>query len=208
MPNLLHISASPRGDLSYSRAIAREFLDDYRATNPSHGIDTIDLWHHDLPALDDAAIAAKHAVVRTLPHTEQQARAWSSIVQEAGRLFSYDKLLFSVPMWNWSVPFVLKRFIDVVTQPGVLFEWSPSTGYVGLLKKPVAIIYSSSFAYPADGDMQGFDHQKSYFEHWLKVIGCNDISTVTIAPTAGPEAVVSAARDAARKQARHLALDF
>lgn len=72
------------------------------------------------------------------------------IVHEASRLFSYDKLLFSVPMWNWSIPFVLKRFIDVVTQPGVLFEWSPAMGYVGLLKKPVAIIYSSSFAYPAE----------------------------------------------------------
>jgi FMN-dependent NADH-azoreductase len=208
MPDLLHISASPRGDLSHSRAIAGEFLNDYRATNPSHSIDTIDLWHHDLPALDEAAIAAKHAVLRKLPHTEQQALAWSSIVQEASRLFSYDKLLFSVPMWNWSVPFVLKQFIDVVTQPGVLFEWSPATGYIGLLKKPVAIIYSSSFAYPADGDMQGFDHQKNYFEHWLKVIGCDDISTVTIAPTAGPETVVSAARDTARKQAGRLALDF
>src|SRR5260221_4706745 len=155
MPNLLHISASPRGDLSHSRAIASEFLDDYRAANLSHGIDTIDLWHHDLPKLDDPAIAAKHAVLRKLPHTDQQAEAWSSIVEEANRLFAYDKLLFSVPMWNWSIPFVLKRFIDVVTQPGVLFEWSPATGYVGLLKKPVAIIYSSSFAYPADGDRQG-----------------------------------------------------
>lgn len=75
MPNLLHVSASPRGDLSNSRAIAREFLDDYRTTNPSHSIDTINLWHHDLPALDDAAIAAKHAVLRKLPHTDQQAKA-------------------------------------------------------------------------------------------------------------------------------------
>jgi FMN-dependent NADH-azoreductase len=208
MTNLLHISASPRGDRSHSQAIAREFLETYRESNPSHAVDTIDLWNHELPALDNAAIEAKYAVLRKLPHTDEQAKAWSSIVQEAGRLESYDKLLFSVPMWNWGIPFVLKRFIDVVTQPGVLFDWSPGTGYVGLLRKPVAVVYSSSFAYPVDGEMQGFDHQKNYFEHWLKVIGCNDISTVTIAPTAAPEGVLLAAKELARKQAKNLARDF
>jgi FMN-dependent NADH-azoreductase len=208
MASLLHISASPRGDRSHSQAIAGAFLETYREHNPSHTVDTIDLWNHDLPALDNAAIEAKHAVLRKLPHTEEQAKAWSSIVREASRLFCYDRLLFSVPMWNWSIPYVLKRFIDVVTQPGVLFEWSPATGYVGLLSKRVAIVYSSSFAYPADGDLQGFDHQKNYFEHWLKVIGCNDISTVTIAPTAAPEAVLLVASELARKQAKNLARDF
>ena len=208
MTSLLHISASPRGDRSHSQAIARLFLETYRDSNPSHSIDTIDLWNHELPPLDAAAIEAKYAVLRKLPHSDEQAKAWSAIVNEAGRLSSYDKLLFSVPMWNWSVPFVLKRFIDVVTQPGVLFEWSPQTGYVGLLKKPVAVVYSSSFSYADGGEMQDFDHQKNYFEHWLNVIGCNDISTMTIAPTAAAGYVLLAAKDLASKQAKNLARRF
>jgi FMN-dependent NADH-azoreductase len=79
---------------------------------------------------------------------------------------------------------------------------------VGLLKKRVAVVYSSSFAYPAHGEMQGFDHQKNYFEHWLKVVGCDDISTVTIAPTAAPDGLLRAAKELASEQAKNLARDF
>jgi FMN-dependent NADH-azoreductase len=208
MGNLIHISASPRGDRSQSQAIASAFLNNYQVANPSHLVDTIDLWNHQLPPLDNAALEAKYSALRKLPHTEQQASAWSAIEQEANRLFAYDKILFSVPMWNWNIPFVLKHFIDVVTQPGILFDWTPATGYIGRLKKPVAVIYSSSFDYTAGGPMQDFDFQKNYFEHWLKIVGCNDISTIIVAPTAGPESAVAAAREEAIRQAGAIARDF
>ncbi|MEH2512686.1 FMN-dependent NADH-azoreductase [Nitrobacteraceae bacterium AZCC 1564] len=208
MTSLLHISSSPRGDRSYSKAIAGEFIDAYREKNPAHKIDTIDLWTYDLPIMDNATIEAKYAVLRKLNQTAEQAKAWSLITQEANLLASYDKLLFSVPMWNWSIPFVLKRFIDVVTQPGLLFDWSPSTGYVGRLKKRVAVVYSSSFEYSAGSAMSDFDHQKSYFEHWLRIVGCNDVSTMTIEPTASPPDTLVNIQSLARKQAREIAYNF
>jgi FMN-dependent NADH-azoreductase len=56
--------------------------------------------------------------------------------------------------------------------------------------------------------MQDFDFQKNYFEHWLKIVGCNDISTIIVAPTAGPESAVAAAREEAIRQAGAIARDF
>jgi FMN-dependent NADH-azoreductase len=70
------------------------------------------------------------------------------------------------------------------------------------------VVYSSSFVYAVGDEMQDFDYQKNYFEHWLKVIGCNDISTVTIAPTAAPEDVLLVAKALASEQAKDLARNF
>jgi len=39
-----------------------------------------------------------------------------------------DEYLFTVPMWNHGVPYVLKQFIDVVSQPGMAFTFDPEAG--------------------------------------------------------------------------------
>ena len=56
-----------------------------------------------------------------------------------------DGYLFSVPMWNAGVPYILKQFIDVVSQPGMVFAFDPAAGYTGLLTgKKAASIYTSA----------------------------------------------------------------
>ena len=55
MTTLLHISASPRGAASESRAIAETFLDAYRHTHPDDEIVEWDLWDGTLPEFGPAA---------------------------------------------------------------------------------------------------------------------------------------------------------
>ena len=45
------------------------------------------------------------------------------------RFDAADRYLFSVPMWNAGVPYILKQFIDVVSQPGMVFGFDPDEGY-------------------------------------------------------------------------------
>ena len=48
-------------------------------------------------------------------------------------------------MWNAGVPYILKQFIDVISQPGLVFGFDPERGYTGLLKdKKAAVIYTSA----------------------------------------------------------------
>src|SRR3954447_16332642 len=61
MSTLLHISASPRGTASESRAIAATFLDAYRDAHPDDEIVEWDLWDGTLPEFGPAAAAAKMA---------------------------------------------------------------------------------------------------------------------------------------------------
>ena len=133
MTTLLHLSASPRGAASESRAIAATFLDAYRATHPDDEIVEWDLWDGTLPAFGPDAAAAKMAVFAGADPQGDEARAWQAAIDTFRRFDAADRYLFSVPMWNAGVPYILKQFIDVVSQPGLVFGFDPERGYSGLL---------------------------------------------------------------------------
>src|SRR3954469_12822267 len=134
MSKLLHISASPRGPRSESLAIAGTFLDTVRETDPALTIDEFDLWDGTLPAFGPDAAAAKMAIFAGEQPTGAAAGAWAAARAAFERFDAADRYLFSVPMWNAGVPYILKQFIDVVSQPGMVFGFDPVAGYSGLLR--------------------------------------------------------------------------
>ncbi|HEX9520936.1 MAG TPA: NAD(P)H-dependent oxidoreductase, partial [Streptosporangiaceae bacterium] len=133
MPSLLHISASPRGARSESLAIARTFLDALRDRSSDITIDTFDLWDGTLPSFGPQAAAAKMSVFSGQQPTGEEAAAWQAAERMFRRFAAADFYLFSVPMWNHGIPYILKQFIDVVSQPGMIFRFDPQNGYTGLL---------------------------------------------------------------------------
>jgi FMN-dependent NADH-azoreductase len=55
-------------------------------------------------------------------------------------------------MWNFSLPYKLKRWFDVIVQPGVTFRFDPSTGYKALLKdRPTVVVVASGHALSTRG---------------------------------------------------------
>jgi len=177
---LLHISASPRGDHSESRAIAATFLDTFRSVSPHVPIEEFDLWDGTLPSFGPAAAAAKMAV---FAGSAPEGPEWQAAVQTFHRFDAADQYVFSVPMWNAGIPYVLKQFIDVVSQPGLVFGFDPEAGYRGLLKgKRAAVIYTSAVYGPGRSPAFGADFQAPYFEDWLRWAGVDDIRTVHFRP--------------------------
>ena len=152
MTKLLHVSASPRGFASESRALADAFLEAYRETHPDADIETFDLWDGSLPEFGTAAAAAKMAVFGGATPQGEAAVAWQAVQDTFARFDAADRYLFSVPMWNSGVPYVLKQFIDVVTQPGLVFGFDPVHGYTGLLTgKKAAVVYTAGVYGPGRG---------------------------------------------------------
>ncbi|MER6582252.1 NAD(P)H-dependent oxidoreductase, partial [Nonomuraea sp. NPDC001023] len=145
MSRLLHISASPRGTESISAAIAETFVQEYLATHPGHTVDRFDLWDGTLPEFGPAAARAKMTVFGGGTPAGEEAEAWAAAVRTFERFDAYDRYLFSVPMWNAGVPYKLKQFIDVVSQPAMIFDVHPETGYRALLTgKRAAVVYTSA----------------------------------------------------------------
>ncbi len=183
MSRLLHISASPRGPRSESLALAATFLETYRELNPLDTVDTFDLWDGSLPEFGPAAAAAKMTIFAGGVPEGAEAEAWARATATFERFDAYDRYLFSVPMWNAGVPYVLKQFIDVVSQPGMLFGFDPATGYRGLLTgKRAAVVYTSAVYGPGLGPAFGSDFQSTFFTDWLHWAGVEDVTEIHLRP--------------------------
>jgi FMN-dependent NADH-azoreductase len=208
MSRLLHISSSPRGRRSESLALAETFLDTYRELNPLHTVDTWDLWDGTLPAFGPAAAGAKMTIFGGGVPVGDEGAAWAAAGAAFERFDSYDRYLFSVPMWNAGVPYVLKQFIDVVSQPGMVFSFDAEAGYTGLLRdKKAAVIFTSAVYGPGRPASFGSDFQAPYMRDWLTWAGVADIVEVQFRPDLAT-ADADAARAAAHSEARSAAAKF
>jgi FMN-dependent NADH-azoreductase len=191
---LLHIISSPRGDRSSSIAVANLFIEAYKAAHSGDTVETLDLWHAGLPEFDGATIDAKYAVMHGQEHTPEQRAAWAKVVKIADHFKSADKFLFSLPMWNFSIPYKLKQYIDIIAQPGLTFSFSPESGYKGLVTgKPAVAVYSRGGAYGPGTGAEGYDAQSKYLKQVLGFLGITDLKEVFVEPTlAGPKEVAIA----------------
>lgn len=185
MTKLLFIQASPRGDQSMSIQVAQTYLDALKATKPALEVDVLPLWQTELPAFDGDKAAAKLNVMTGQEQNAAQKTAWGQIVEIASRFISADRYLFASPMWNGSIPYRLKHYIDIIHQPGVLFGLKPDTGYFGLLEKKHATLVLTSGAYADSRPSPAFgvDHQSTYLKSWLNQAGVTAIDEVRFQPT-------------------------
>lgn len=208
MAKLLYIESSPRKDRSKSILVARAFLDAYEQAHPDDEVETLDLWKTSLPEFDGFTIDAKYQVLHGQAHSAEQAAAWEAVVDVCNAFKAADKYLLSVPMWNFGIPYKLKHFIDVITQPGQTFSFSPDTGYTGLVTgKPILVTYARGGAYAAD-ETKGMDFQKTYIELLLGFIGFTDVESIVVEPTLGASDDVAAVERAAIARAQELAKSF
>ena len=208
MATLLYIESSPRKDRSHSIKVANAFVDAYKAANPGDTVDTLDLWSEKLPAIDGDMINAKYSVMHGEDPSGGEVAAWAEVGDIFARFDAADKYLFSVPMWNFSIPYVLKHYIDVITQPGMAWSFSPDTGYSGLVSGRAAVAYASAGVYHDGSGAEAFDKQKPYFEAWLGFVGITDVSRLICAPMLAAPEEVAAAEASAIADAQKLAETF
>ncbi|XVV01386.1 FMN-dependent NADH-azoreductase [Actinosynnema sp. CA-248983] len=205
MAKLIHISASPRTSDSESLAIAATFVAAYREANPDDQVEHWDLWDGTLPAFGPTETDAKMTLIRGGAPTGAAHDAWEAVVAAFHRFDAADRLLFSVPMWNAGIPYVLKQFIDVVSQPGLLWGFDPQTGYLPLVEgKKAAVVYTSAVWAPGLRPAFGADFQSTFFDDWLRWAGITDITAIRHHPTVlgdvedSRQTAMAAAREAAK----------
>ncbi|MBN2295898.1 MAG: NAD(P)H-dependent oxidoreductase [Pirellulales bacterium] len=205
MSKLLYVESSPRKDRSVSSTVARSFIEAFEESHHDGQVRILNLWDYDLPEFTGDHINAKYNVLHGENPSAEELRAWEEITRIVDDFKNADNYLFSIPMWNFSIPYKLKQYIDVITQPGLTFSYSPETGYKGLIVgKPATVIYASGGEYSNPGSIR-MDFQKLYMETYLKFIGFEDIKTITIEPTLSPPEVRERVVQLAQEQARTIA---
>ena len=189
MSKLLYIQASPRAERSKSIAVADAFIQRYQQRHPDDLVETLDVFDADLCAFDGLRLQAKYNILHGREHSQEELAAWKAVERIIDQFKSADKYVFAVPMWNFSIPYRLKQYIDIIVQPGYTFIFSPEQGYKGLVvDREVFVAYArgGEYSQPPFSDL---NHQSTYLEAVLAFIGFDKISSVAVEPTlmAGPE---------------------
>jgi len=122
MSKLLYLESSPRKDRSASIEVAQSFISTFKDADVNNEVNILDLWNFPLPEFDGVHINAKYKVLHGENPTDEESKAWDEISKIVELFKNTDSYLFSIPMWNFSIPYKLKHFIDVITQPGLTFS--------------------------------------------------------------------------------------
>jgi len=167
MSKVLYVEASPRKQRSASIEVCEAFIETYRSKNPSDEIEKLDVWSLDLPTFGEAALDAKYAGLSGIPLTNEQASAWETIRRLAAPFLNADKMVFAVPLWNFSIPYRFKHLIDLITQKDVLFSFD-ERGFGGLVKaKRAVVVYARGLDYFSDSSItprDSYDLQSPYMD--------------------------------------------
>jgi FMN-dependent NADH-azoreductase len=153
------------GDHSISRAVDGAFIEAFKARHATADIITHDLAIESIPHLDGEAIGAGY--------TPEDARSVSAAAKHNYRLGLIKEvneakhILVSTPMWNFSVPSVLKAWIDQIIIPGAVAV----TG-------KVTVIISQGGSYAPGAPRAGWDWESGFMKQLFESIGATDIEVI------------------------------
>lgn len=193
MARLLHIDASPRGPRSRSNMVADRLI----AGLAGHDVERLTLFDADLPAFDGATIEGRYALIMGDPVDDAVRDDWAVIRRRIDHFLSFDGWIFTVPMWNFGIPYRLKHYIDLITQPGMAFRVVDGQGEGLAAGRKAILITSGALDIRPDGPMAALDFQLAYLRAWLGFIGVTDIDALHVRPTYGDGPSVEAAMDQA-----------
>lgn len=176
MASILHIDSSPRGDRSKSRKLAKKFIDAWQDLHPDDAITYRDLRQTPVSHVTEDWIAASFTAPEAL--TSEMAELLKFSDELVDEFLAADRCVFSVPMYNFSIPSNFKAYIDQVVRVGRTFM--EENGQVkGLANgKKVLFITSRGVEFEAGSPYEGWDSQEPALRYAFQYMGVTDIQFI------------------------------
>ena len=132
MSKLLYIKANAKPEgVSRTFKISDSFIEAYKQSHPEDEIITLDLYEENIGLLSADDINTVFG-----PKTEESRN--HPILKYAYQFAEADKYVIAAPMWNLSIPAILKAYIDYICVTGITFKYT-AEGPVGLCTGKKAI---------------------------------------------------------------------
>ena len=180
MPNLLAIVSSPRGDYSVSRNLTTTFVDAWKKSHADGTVVIRDLCETKLPFVDLPWIMGAYTPAEK--HSTEMKEALKVSDELIPELETADHIVIGTSMYNFSIPAILKAYIDHIVRVNRTF--TPS--YEGLLKnKKVTVIIASAGDYTPGSYMESYNKETAYLQHILGFVGLTDVTFVMAGGTSG-----------------------
>lgn len=183
MANILHITASTRGEASISTQLGIAIVQKLEQAHPRTTVTTIDLERQPLAHPDGAFIKA--IFIPEENRTDEEKKVLEASDLAVAKLLAADTLVFSLPFINFGIPSTLKAWLDTINRAGITFAYT-AEGPKGLITDKKVYIALSSGGIYSEGPMQGYDHAVPYLKSFLSFIGLTDIVVVRAEGTSIP----------------------
>ncbi|MDP2940022.1 MAG: NAD(P)H-dependent oxidoreductase [Candidatus Omnitrophota bacterium] len=182
MEKLLHIIATPRAQESRSLQVSKSFLEVFTKRYPECHVDELNVATEILPALTVKVVYGKYVLLGGGELSERFKHAWKPVIQHIERFLLADGYLITTPMWNFSIPYPLKQYIDIIIQPKYLFRYTDK-GVEGLVKnKKMVVITSRGGDYSQTSPFHAYDFQEPYLRAIFGFVGITDITFINTQP--------------------------
>jgi FMN-dependent NADH-azoreductase len=182
MATLLHLNTSPLVASSVSRELTREFVTNWKASHPSGQVIDRDLAANPPKPLDQAWIYATFTPEEARQPEQKDLIAYSD--EAIAELEQADEYVIGVAMHNFSIPSVLKLWIDQVVRRGRTFSYG-AEGPKGLLSgKKATVLVATGGVYDAGSPYAALNFIDPYLRTILGFIGITDVKFVTAGGTA------------------------
>jgi FMN-dependent NADH-azoreductase len=183
MTTLLRIDSSPLGDgASFSRQLTTEFVHQWQQSHPGGKIITRDLAATKLTPVNSEWIGAAHTPEANL--TPRQLEVLGISNELIAELQAADEYVLGVSMHNFSIPSVLKLWIDQVVRAGKTFSYD-SGSPVGLLGgKKTTFLVASGGVYDPGTPTSALNFVEPYLRSLFGFIGVTDARFINASGTA------------------------
>jgi FMN-dependent NADH-azoreductase len=182
--NILNIISSPRKGESYSTKLGSAIVEKLQAANPGSTVKVKDLASKPFPHLEEAHLQSFFTPAEGRTPEQQEAVHHSD--EAIAEIMAADAIVIDAPLYNFSIPSVLKAWIDHIARAGITFQYT-ATGPEGLVKgKKIYVAMSSGGVY-SEGPAAGYDFVAPYLKAVLGFMGMTDVTVVRVEGLAIPD---------------------
>lgn len=170
MSTVLYIKANPKAACeSKTFKISDKFIETYQKYHPHDEIITLDLYKENIDFLteEDVRIHENNEVEKK----DNPMRKYALQFKNA------DKYVFAEPMWNLSVPAILKAYIDYISIPNITFGYDEN-GSVGLCQGKKAVNITTSGGDYSEGIADEWEFCDKYLRAIMALFGVMDYTTI------------------------------
>jgi FMN-dependent NADH-azoreductase len=179
---LLHIVATPRGLASATGRVSSVLIEELHQVHDDLEVTTLDLFRADLPAIAGVNIKTKYALMTGQPVEESAKSSWAEIEATIAQFLAADIHVITAPMWNFSIPYALKYYIDAIVQPGYLFAYDEAGVPGPLVTGKQMICVTSRGGDYSQPPMDAFDHMEGYLRAIFGFVGITDLTFFNVQP--------------------------
>lgn len=181
---LLHIIATPRGHESNTARVSNRLLEELYDKYDDLTVNVLDLFRADLPAVAGENIESKYKLMTGQELDESHRNSWDQIEANIQTFLDADIYLITTPMWNFSIPYALKYYIDAIVQPGYLFRYNEQGMPEGMvLNKKMICVTSRGGDYSPNTPINALDFVEPYLRAIFNFVGITDMHFINAQPT-------------------------